>query len=379
MRCKICDSTAVELLYEQKGLPTLANKVYASLGEARTVPTFDVVLYFCHSCGFIFNGIFDETKINYDAGYDSDQTCSPIFQQHMTRVADLLARKGFKNGKVVEIGCGKGYFLKLLRQRGFEVRGFDPAFEDDDEDIIKDYFSSKYSAGFDADLIILRHVLEHIDSPAAFLRQVAEANQYKGSFYVEVPAFEWSVTNMAFWDIAPEHCNYFTQDAWSSLFSSYENELIFAGQYQYVVAELKSLQPGTRAELLRREKPVRFDLGKMTALLLYYWDFVRERPGILVWGAGGKGSTFVNLVDPQREFIPAVIDINPRKQGKYIGGVGHRVIGQDDLSKYNIRDVLIMNGNYKDEIRAILNDDRINLFVLGEGRFKSAGQSGARK
>ena len=366
MKCNVCGFKELTFLYEHRGLPTLTNRVYPTFDEARAVPTFDVLLYYCHSCGMVFNGIFDQSKIIYDERYDNNQASSPVFQQHMQGVADLLIRKGFKRNKVIEIGCGKGDFLKLLRQRGFEMKGFDPAYEGDDENIVKDYYSNKYAAGVDAGLIILRHVLEHIDSPAAFLRSVAEANQYKGSFYIEVPSFEWEVSSKAFWDIAPEHCNWFSRDVWSSIFSSFEHDLAFGGQYQYVIAELNSLKKIPCGGSSKQKGPVPFDLREMTDLLSYYRNLVKEKAGILVWGAGGKGATFVNLTDPQREFIPAVVDINVRKQGRYIAKSGHPVIGPDDLGKYDVKDVLMMNGNYKDEIRKILNNDRINLFVVGE-------------
>lgn len=367
MKCNACGSSNLSLHYEQKGLPIIANRVYQNLDEARAVPTLDISLYFCHSCGFVFNSLFDETKVRYDGQYDNNQTQSPVFQQHLEQVADLLESKGFKKNKVVEIGCGKGDFLKLLRHRGFDVKGFDPAFEGSDENIVKDYYSNKYAADVDAGLIILRHVLEHIDHPVAFLKSIAEANDYKGSFYIEVPEFDWSIANMAFWDISIEHCNYFTRNFWPSIFSAFDCELVFDGQYLYVIAELESLKKVQGDASLKRENLEPPDLGKMIKRISDYRDFIKERAGILVWGAG-RGTNFVNLVDPNREFIPAVVDINIKKHGKFIGKSGHQVIGPHDLGKYMVKDVLIINGIYKDEIKALLNDNRVNLYVLGEER-----------
>ena len=365
MKCRICDNES-NFLYEHRGLPTFTNKVYSSLGEAKSVATFDILLYFCHSCGFIFNGIFDQSKVIYDAQYDSNQISSPTFEQHLERVADLLIKKGFNKAKAIEIGCGQGDFLKLLKRRDFEVKGFDPAFKGSDEDIVKDYYSKRHIVGSGVELIILRHVLEHIDRPVEFLRNIAEANDYKGFFYIEVPLFEWEVSNSAFWDIAPEHCNWFTRDVWSSIFSSFENGLGFGGQYQYIIAELKSLKIISSGLPLHQRNLSPFNLSKMTEHLTYYRNFVKERSGIVVWGGGGKGATFVNLVDPYREFISVVVDINIKKHGKFIAKSGHLIVGPNDLGIYNVKNVLIMNNNYKDEIKKILNDDRINLFVLGE-------------
>lgn len=85
-----------------------------------------------------------------------------------------MTRKFFHGKKIIEIGCGKGYFLEMLRKNGFDVTGFDPAYEGDNPYIVKDYYSDQYSH-LNADLIILRHTLEHIDDPLKFLHSIATA------------------------------------------------------------------------------------------------------------------------------------------------------------------------------------------------------------
>ena len=44
-----------------------------------------------------------------------------------------------------------------------------------------------------------------------------------------------------------------------------------------------------------------------------------------IWGDGAKGVTFANHVDSESSLINCIIDMNPKKQGKYITGTGHRV------------------------------------------------------
>jgi hypothetical protein len=71
---------------------------------------------------------------------------------------------------------------------------------------------------------------------------------------------------------------------------------------------------------------------------------------VAVWGAGAKGVTFCNLVDPRQDALACVIDVNPAKQGKYVAGAGHPIIGPDQLDAQALAAVLVLNPTYTAEI-----------------------------
>jgi len=118
MNCKACHSKDVRSVYRQPALPFIQSRHYKSRAEALKVPCFEVDLLLCETCGLVFNGLFNENVSRYDADYNNNQACSSVFQRHFLDVIDLLEKRGFASRKVVEIGCGKGDFLRLLRQRG---------------------------------------------------------------------------------------------------------------------------------------------------------------------------------------------------------------------------------------------------------------------
>ena len=76
---------------------------------------------------------------------------------------------------------------------------------------------------------------------------------------------------------------------------------------------------------------------------------------IVVWGAGAKGTTFVQLVDPQAERIDALVDVHPGKQSRYVPGSGHRIERPEWLQSGPPRTALVMNPAYVEEIRAWLD------------------------
>jgi hypothetical protein len=70
----------------------------------------------------------------------------------------------------------------------------------------------------------------------------------------------------------------------------------------------------------------------------------------VVWGAGSKGVTFLNAIEDGGR-VQGVIDVNPHKQGMYIGGTGQAVMSPEQASELHVDAILVMNAVYRDEIR----------------------------
>ncbi|MGB5194034.1 MAG: hypothetical protein WBN70_13700, partial [Polyangiales bacterium] len=68
---------------------------------------------------------------------------------------------------------------------------------------------------------------------------------------------------------------------------------------------------------------------------------------VVAWGAGSKGNTFLNLVGKD---ISAIVDINPKKLGKFVAGTGQPIIAPTELVEVKPSMVVIMNPIYEGEI-----------------------------
>jgi SAM-dependent methyltransferase len=360
VNCPLCQESNLSLIYEVRDIPVFQNKVYESVEAARNAQTANVSLVLCKSCSFVFNSSFDMNIMNYDAQYQNEQAYSCYFQNYLDGILNLLASEGFRTKRITEIGCGKGYFLEKLQKHNFEVTGFDPAYEGNNPKIIKDYFTGKYSH-LNADLFILRHNIEHIQNPLDFLHTVAATADYKGMIFIEVPTFEWIIKKKAFWDIFYEHCNYFTFDSLGSIFRKSKQGTLFNDQYMYLLADLKDLR--TQAKPAKPRMNYR-KLGFQDSLNEYR-EFVENHTGMLIWGAGAKGSTFVNLIDGARKYVSYVVDINPKKQNRYIAKTAHKIISPRFLVELEGRDILVMNDNYYEETKKDVGELDFNLYVLG--------------
>ena len=308
--------------------------------------------------GFVFNRLFEPSLMVYDINYQNEQSNSLYFKNHLKSVLELLISKGIKDKKVVEIGCGKGVFFEMMLDAGIDCWGFDPTYEGHNPKIIKDYFSEKHK-GMDADVIIMRHTLEHIPQPFSFLHTIAQANDYKGHLFVEVPTFDWIVNKEAYWDIFYEHCNYFDERSLGCMFDEAVVGNFFGGQYIYLWADLSRLR-----KMIPVQNFIPYDGRVFEKKMKGHQSLLNGNGTAIIWGAGAKGSTFLNLMDKNRDRIAYVIDINPLKQDRFIAGTGHPIYSPEQLKKEPPGTVIIMNENYKEEIIRMIDNSKIDFIGI---------------
>lgn len=356
--CKICDSAALSTLYQIESLPLFQNKVYETKSIAVKQKTVPVILCQCQECGFVFNSVFDDSHMDYDANYQNEQNYSGTFVKHLHDVANFLTTQGLKEKNIIEIGCGKGYFVELLEKNGFQnITGFDPAYEGNNPKIIKDYFGPKYLS-LDADLIIMRHVLEHIEHPFDFLSHIKNACSEKTKILIEVPDFKWIVDNKAFWDIYYEHCNYFDRDFLESFFKNTVLKNMFDGQYLLALADISTLQ---KPYSTHHYPPHLFD-STSNAIAA----FLKTHQKNIIWGASSKGVTMLNLLDKDKKYVEYCIDINPKKQNKFIAATGHKIFSPEILKgEEEELNIIVANQNYFEEITGMYKDrDNLKFYTI---------------
>ncbi len=337
-------------IFRVENLPVFQNKMFVDRASALSCPKGDVALVQDMGTGLVFNAAFDASLLEYDSDYQNEQACSAIFQRHLGDVEKII-RRHFEGKALIEVGCGKGYFLEHLSSLGYQITGIDPAYEGDNPRVIKSRFEP--GLGLSAEGILLRHVLEHMPDPLAFLSSIAETNAGKGLIYIEVPCFDWICRNRAWFDIFYEHVNYFRMEDFYSLFGTVcEIGHIFGGQYLYVVADLATL----RRPVLGLKSPVMLpadfldNVNRLSA--------IAQKRRSAIWGGASKGVIFSLYMQRAGVDIDLVIDINSAKQNKFMAGSGLKVLSpQDGMGQLHAGDnVFVMNSVYLPEIIKMSND-----------------------
>ena len=357
--CPVCGAAQSQELIRSV-MPCFQNKTYASPREAQSALEGQFHLRGCCCCGFAWNEAFEPEKMQYDQTYQNEQSGSPMFREHLAEVLRLLAPYMERDSRIVEIGCGKGTFLLFLRETGYaDVRGFDPAYEGDASYIERTYYSSD-SLTTNPEIVILRHVLEHIPRPVDFLHQLVHGNGGEGLLYIEVPDFSWILERNAFWDLSYEHCNYFSESTFRCLFPECQVHRSFNGQYLSVLANCRSWREAPSAPA-----PKRISIPSMEASISACRRCVEELGPVSLWGAGAKGANFARIMDPDRRLVTRLIDINAKKQNRYVAGSGHAIHAPDDLAQSGSKgNLLVLNENYADEVANAVAGNDWRLYVL---------------
>jgi hypothetical protein len=350
--------TLESLLYEQSDFPTFQNRTYETAEEARKCPRGDIRLVQNRLSGLIYNAAFRPELMIYDEAYQNEQAHSPSFLRHLDQVAGIVERL-LGTSELVEVGCGKAFFLELMQSRACSITGFDPAYEGDNPAVQRHYFTQGVNVS--ARGIVLRHVLEHVQHPLAFLEGLRDANNGGGLIYIEVPCFEWILHKCAWFDIFYEHVNYFRLSDFARMFSRVvESGHLFGGQYIYVVADLSTLREPTISEADHLKMPQHFLPASLS-----------QGPGdpvapVTVWGASSKGVIYALLRERAGNPIETLIDINPAKYGRFVPATGLRVTspGEGMATIPFGSEICVMNPNYVEEIRQ-MTADQFNLTGVG--------------
>jgi SAM-dependent methyltransferase len=336
-------------LFRAEGLPVLQNRVYASAEEAVSSPTGDVVLVQDLQTGLVFNSAFDADLLVYDQDYQNEQALSPVFKKHLEEVISIVDRH-LAGKTLIEVGCGKGYFLERLRAAGYEATGIDPAYEGDSPHVVRAPFAA--GLGLSADGIVLRHVLEHMQDPVRFLHAIADANNGKGLIYIEVPCLDWIRESRAWFDIFFEHVNYFRLSDFQRIFGRVvESGRLFGEQYLYVVADLASLKDPTAGPGDAISFPHDFAAGIAACREV---ALASPDKRIAIWGASSKGVIFSNYMNRAGVRLDLAIDMNPAKQQRYVAATGLPIVSPEQALRVLPPGslVFVMNSNYHEEIVA---------------------------
>jgi hypothetical protein len=187
--------------------------------------------------------------------------------------------------------------------------------------------------------------------------------------YFETPCVDWVLRNRVIWDVFYEHCSYFNPQSLRYAFELCGFEVdgvrhVFGGQYLWLEASPK---PDRDAALPDAAATVALaqEFAHTHDALVEGWRATLHdasaRGKTAVWGAGAKGVTFVNLLDPDQQKIDCVIDINPRKQGRFVPGTAHPIVGYREAAQRGIRTAFLMNPNYAQENRALLEQAGVSM------------------
>jgi 2-polyprenyl-3-methyl-5-hydroxy-6-metoxy-1,4-benzoquinol methylase len=191
--CVLCGSSHAELVL------TAPDRLFAIASG-----TFSLVK--CHGCGLVRlspRPTSEQVAGFYAANYwFAGGTLAELYRRMVlldhVRFAARAARESGAPGKILDVGCGGGLFLRMMKQRGFDCLGLDfsaeaarVAWETNGVRVLTgDLRDAAIEAAIEPEgcaLITMYHVAEHLLDPAAYLRAASRLLHPDGRLIVQVP------------------------------------------------------------------------------------------------------------------------------------------------------------------------------------------------
>lgn len=268
----------------------------------------------------------------------------------------FVERFALAGKKVIEIGCGRGEYLSLLRDAGTMAVGLEhseasvAACRAAGLDVARGFVegADDVLAGGPFDGFAILNFLEHHPNPNATLRGIHRNLSEQGVGLVEVPNFDMMLRERQFAEFMSDHLCYFTEDTLTSALSINGFEVLECTEefHRYILS----------AVVRKRRKLDLSDLHAQQARLreevhAYIGRFSPK--GVAVWGAGHQALALLSLLDLGHA-VRYVVDSAPFKQGKFTPATHIPIVAPSALETDPVEAVIVIAAGYSDEVARII-------------------------
>ncbi len=317
----------------------------------------------CKSCGLV--QVKGEPVAYYRDVIRATSVSQEMKEYRQSQFGKWIKKYHLTGKKIVEIGCGRGEYMKIMADFPVKLYGI----EHKKESVVYDRKSGlSVSEAFieNADEMIeygpydgfyILNFLEHIPYPNQFLQGICNNLTDSGIGLVEVPNFNMILEKKLFSEFIADHLMYFTKDTLRLILECNGFEVLEVNElwYDYIISAVVRKKKPIDIVPLKNQKDL------ITNQVWEYIDRVKVKGGeVAIWGAGHQSMAVLSITEIYKE-ISCIIDSASFKQNKYTPATHIKIVKPDILTEGNITDVLIIAGGFSDEIAHILKDKYPNI------------------
>ena len=334
MHCRVCaQEIAGSPLLEYHNMPKSA-QFFPAPSEAETERGVDLRLFVCPYCGMMQ---LDGEPVPYYREVIRATRVSPEMRAFRVRqFREWIERYQLHGKRIIEIGCGGGEFLSMMKEVGADAEGIEEGAE-------------KIS-GAPYDAFYILSFLEHNPDPCAYLRRIAQNLTEDAVGIVEVPDVDMILREHLYSEFIQDHLLYFTEDTLRRTLAHCGFEVLACTSiwHGYVLsAEVRRRRAPNVSDFLTQQEKVRRSVDVFLSEM--------EAKGIhtAVWGAGHQALADLSLLGMAGR-IDVVLDSADFKQNKLTPATHIPIIAPSVLAEGKIGAVLVIAGSYSSEIVRIL-------------------------
>lgn len=359
-------------------------------------------LYQCCGCGLVQ---FDCAPVSYykdvirAGGFST--TMTGLRRRQYRHLIDTYHLEG---KKFLEVGCGRGEFIKVLTEFPVEVYGIEHkadlvtlaqeaglhVWQDFAGDPGRELTDGTVRGPYDVFLSF--NFLEHQPEPGVMLQTIYNNLAEDGMGLVTVPALEYILEQGSYYELIRDHIAYYSFDSLRALLNRYgfevlEEELVNRDTIAMIVRKMPELavedRPGFKAGGSADKTGVQaaggaaaepsgetdaetpeFHPVDITPLLAGYSRVKEELDHLIkhlheeggklaIWGASHQGFTLAATLGLAGR-VEYIIDSAPFKQGRYAPASHLPIVAPDHYFESPVDAVLIVAPGYTEEIAGVI-------------------------
>lgn len=355
--CRLCGDPQLAQQFVTRRAPSNISRLLREEELGADEP-IELTVYQCQSCGMV--QLADILESDFYDDYVMTVSHSPQMASYQrTQAADFVSKFKLEGKRVMEVGCGDGFYLTHLAELKMDVAGIEPSrsfrvlAEERGIRVFGGYATQETPIpGGPYDAFVTRQVFEHVPDPRDFLLGIRAGLAPDAVGLIEVPSLEQALEHERFFDFFPDHLNYYSERTLRFAIEScgYLVESIERGMNgEYLVAYVRVAPPQRVEKFGDAIDRVSRQLREICS------SAAHAGKRVAFWGAGAKGITA--LAASEVTGVDYVIDSDPHKQGLFMP-VSHFPIHAPSRLQTQPVDMVVLTAlAYRNEIIRQLRDD----------------------
>ncbi len=415
MTCIACGH-ALSPLMTLDDMPASAQNIPAASELAEDHP-LSLTLCQCPSCGLVQ---FDTEPVDYyrdviRAG-GGTRTMTRLRHEEYARLLTAMQEHHIHGRRIVEVGCGRGEFLRMWQNLAEDPEGAAALARDQARDPLsgqpnaaplhlvglehkpslvdeanavadKKYrvyegFATgdvRYPEGpFDA--FVQFNFLEHQPDPCDMLRNIGRNLKPQALGLITVPSFEYILRYNGYYELLRDHIANYTEFTLQKLLQDCGFELLSMDlvNRDTIEAIVRKADPDELSELhysgrLIDVSALRDSYDRLSASVNAHIDHLSESHRTMaIWGASHQGFTLASTTKLGGR-VEYIIDSAPFKQGRFSPASHIPIVAPDYAVAHPVDEILIVAPGYTDEIAGIIRerfDENVRILVLRTDRIE---------
>ena len=415
MTCIACGH-ALSPLMTLDDMPASAQNIPAASELAEDHP-LSLTLCQCPSCGLVQ---FDTEPVDYyrdviRAG-GGTRTMTRLRHEEYARLLTAMQEHHIHGRRIVEVGCGRGEFLRMWQNLAEDPEGAAALARDQERDPLsgqpnaaplhlvglehkpslveeanavadKKYrvyegFATgdvRYPEGpFDA--FVQFNFLEHQPDPCDMLRNIGRNLKPQALGLITVPSFEYILRYNGYYELLRDHIANYTEFTLQKLLQDCGFELLSMDlvNRDTIEAIVRKADPDELSELhysgrLIDVSALRDSYDRLSASVNAHIDHLSESQRTMaIWGASHQGFTLAATTKLGGR-VEYIIDSAPFKQGRFSPASHIPIVAPDYAVAHPVDEILIVAPGYTDEIAGIIRerfDENVRILVLRTDRIE---------